>query len=328
MAKCHGGWTALGIVYCTLILVAPLHAQQAAPAQPSPETTLPNGAPAQPQQLAVQPPFVLTPQQQAQLDHLLDEWEKDNSAIKTFKCSFTRWEYDPAFIPNAKQPKTECHGEIKYASPDKGLFHVTEASEAVLDPKTQTWNLQKVEPVEYWTCNGKSIFQVDAKKKQIIEQPIPPAMQGKAITDGPLPFVFGAKADTLRKRYFMRVITPQERSEEEVWLEARPRTQKDSANFSRVELILSKPELQPVAIQIFNPGAGAQNQSRTVIRLENASVNSPWAPIQQLFNDFARPNILGYKHVVEQPQMPPPAAPQGASTEGLEQAGQSKSPPR
>ncbi len=85
---------------------------------------------------------------------------------------------------------------------------MTEAYEAVLDPKTQTWNMQKVDPTEYWTCNGKSIFQVDAKKKQIIEQPIPAELQGKSITDGPLPFVFGAKADTLRKRYFMRIVTP------------------------------------------------------------------------------------------------------------------------
>jgi TIGR03009 family protein len=336
MANRPGWWIALVLMACEFCFVSPLSAQTQhdAPQSRPPEAAaqpggvLPNGQSAQPQHLAVQPPFVLTAHQQQELDQLLDEWERNNSAIKTFKCSFTRWEYDPAFIPNPKQPKTECHGELKYAAPDKGLFHVTDASEAVLDPKTHTWVMQKVDPTEYWTCDGKSIYQVDANKKQIIEQPIPAEMQGKAITDGPLPFVFGAKADVLRKRYFMRVITPQERAKDEVWLDARPRTQKDAANFSRVELILSKPDLQPVAIQIYNPGASEQNQSRTVIKLENASVNSPWAPIQQLFNDFARPSILGYKHVVEQPRVPPPAAPQTPGGNGLEQAGRGKSPPR
>ncbi len=297
MAKRPGWWIAVLFAVCEICFTSSLMAQtDTQSTQPRPPEAavqqggvLPNGARAQPQQLAVQPPFELTQQQQNELDRLLDDWEKQSSAIKQFKCNFTRWEYNPAFIPNPKQPQTECHGELKYSAPDKGLFHVTEAYEAVLDPKSQTWNMQKVDPTEYWTCNGKSIFQVDAKKKQIIEQPIPAELQGKSITDGPLPFVFGAKADTLRKRYYMRIVTPPERSKDEVWLDARPRTQKDAANFSRVELILSKPELQPVAIQIYNPGAGPQNQSRTVIKLENPSVNSPWAPIQQMFNDFARP---------------------------------------
>jgi TIGR03009 family protein len=332
-----GCWIALLFALTVVSFATPLAAQSTPAAQPMPPEAastpnngasngvLANGAPAQPQQISVQPPFVLAPQQQASLDQLLTEWESKSNAIKTFKCSFTRLEYDPAFIADPKQPKTECHGELKYAAPDKGLFHVTAATEFVADPASKSYKAVQVEPTEYWTCNGKSMFQVDAKKKQIIEQPIPPEMQGKSITEGPLPFVFGAKADVLKKRYFMRVITPDERSKDEVWLEALPKSQKDAANFSRVELILSKPDLQPVAIQIYNPGAGPQNQSRTVIKLENPSVNNPWLPIQQLFNDFAQPNMIGYKHVVEQPQVPPPASPQIPTGSAADQASRTKS---
>jgi hypothetical protein len=144
-----------------------------------------------------------------------------------------------------------------------------------------------------------------------------------------LPFVFGAKADTLRRRYFMRLVMPPEGVKDQVWLEARPKMQKDAANFASVRLILSKPDLQPTAIEITNPGADPKNPSRTVIKLENPSINNPWAPIQQLFSDFARPNILGYKHVIEQTQVPPPSSPQTPQgTTPLEQAGRSKSPPR
>jgi hypothetical protein len=40
--------------------------------------------------------------------------------------------------------------------------------------------------------------------------------------------------------------------------------------------------------------------------LEDASINNAWAPLQNLFDDFARPNPLGYKHVLEQNLIPPP----------------------
>ena len=35
-----------------------------------------------------------------------------------------------------------------------------------------------------------------------------PEMQGQSIGDGPLPFLFGAKADTMKSRYWIREITP------------------------------------------------------------------------------------------------------------------------
>src|SRR4029077_6046625 len=97
---------ALLTIFFAPFFVAPLEAQTQPPAtqqaQPSAAQQaqpgkLANGAPAKPQQIAVQPPFVLAPQEQAQLDQLLGEWEKNNSAIKTFRCSFTRREYDPTF---------------------------------------------------------------------------------------------------------------------------------------------------------------------------------------------------------------------------------------
>lgn len=285
---------------------------------------LPNGAPAQPKVIQLQPPFMLSPEEQARLDQLLKEWEDKSSNIKTFKCEFTRLEYDPAFMngdPN--QAKTESRGELKYAAPDKGLFHVTQTWDYVLDTKTGKPNKTEGGPGEYWTCDGKSIFQVDHQQKRIIERPIPPELQGQAITEGPLPFVFGAKAKTLQQRYFMRVITP-ENDKDRVWLEARPRLQKDAANYSKVELILTRAKMLPYAIQIFDPGANAQNQSRTVITFDDPSVNSPWTGIQQMFDDFARPNLFGYKHELEQPQGAPADSPKTADRG----AGKSRTPKR
>ena len=71
-------------------------------------------------------------------------------------------------------------------------------------------------------------------------------MQGKAIVDGPLPFLFGAKADKIKARYWLRVITPSD-AKGEYWLEAWPKSRYDSANFQRVEIILDEKDYLPKA---------------------------------------------------------------------------------
>ena len=149
---------------------------------------------AQPQPLYAAPPFVLSPQEEAELDGLLKAWEKQSQGVKYFYCEFNRLEYNPAFAGgNPNQLTTESQGEIKFAAPDKGLFRVTAISNYVLDPKTRNYVKQKAVPTEWWTCDGKSMFQVDADKKEVLETPLPPQMQGAAIADGPLPFVFAQR---------------------------------------------------------------------------------------------------------------------------------------
>ena len=46
-----------------------------------------------------QPPFTLTPQEEAQVDRVLNLWEERNRDIKTFDCQFKRWIYDVVFRP-------------------------------------------------------------------------------------------------------------------------------------------------------------------------------------------------------------------------------------
>ncbi len=287
-------------------------AQQAAAQQPQMQNAgaggraaLPNGQALQPQNLPLAPPFQLTPQDQVALDNMLAKWEKKNDSIKLFMCSFHRWEYDPAFTNDPKQPKAEADGEVKYAAPDKGLFHDTEAWDWT-QTQQGAWQKTKAEQGMYWTCDGKSTYEVDAKRKIITETPLPPQLQGVAISNGPLPFVFGAKAATMKERYYMRII---EEKENQILLQAFPKWQKDAGNFSRVELILDAKELVPVAIQIFNPGANAQQQSRSVIMFNSPSINNAWDKLGNLFVPFARPNLMGYKLVQQNNLMPPPNNP-------------------
>jgi TIGR03009 family protein len=268
---------------------------------------------AAPQAAAPQPPAprqppALSPQEQAALDQLLAAWEARSAAVKTWSCTFHKWEYNawsPADKNGGRLAFAESTGELKYAAPDKGLFRIKESKQ--WNPQTLRYDVRGGESGEHWVCNGESIFEFRHADRQLKETKLPPEMRGKAISDGPLPFVFGAKADTLKKRYWMRIITPPNATDQ-IWLEALPRFQADAANFSKVELILRSRDLMPFAIQIFKPGGRDQDvyQFDPNTNLIDKGLD--------LFRDFAKPSTpFGYKYILEDvptgPQAAPPAGP-------------------
>ena len=65
-------------------------------------------------------------------------------------------------------------------------------------PAKGDWVKQTDAIGEHWVCDGKSVFEYRHDQKQLVERPIPPQLQGKAIVDGPLPFLFGAEAAKLK----------------------------------------------------------------------------------------------------------------------------------
>jgi TIGR03009 family protein len=219
---------------------------------------LQQNAAAQPQQ-PPPPPFTLTPQEDAQLDRVLTAWEQKSKDIKTFDASFKRWEYDPVLAeydralaskqkgdPNA--PVHVDQGILKYGTPDKGVFQVmwTESPDGKQIP---------IEPerADHWICDGKSVYQYIPGQRKLIEHKLPPEMQGKAIVDGPLPFLFGADAQKLRQRYWIHIVPSPPNIPNVVCLEAFPRYQQDAANFRAATLMLNLPAMTPNALQILQP---------------------------------------------------------------------------
>ena len=283
------------------------------PAQPQPAAsgvrvaTVP--VPPQP----VQPPQ-LSPEQAQALDQLLSAWETRNAAVRTWSCTFHKWEYNawsPADQGGERLAFSESIGELKYAAPDKGLFRVKESKQ--WSPEARRYEIRGGDSGEHWVCNGESIYEFRHSERQLRETKLPPEMRGKAISDGPLPFVFGAKAETLKKRYWMRLITPPD-VRDQIWLEAQPRFQADAANFSKVELILQSRDLMPFAIQIYKPGG----QDRDVYQFDPRT--NLIDKSLDLIRDFAKPMTpFGYKYVLEDLQSQP--APGG-------QAAQPVPPPR
>ncbi len=253
-------------------------------------------------------PPALSPEQQAALDQLLAAWETRNAAVRSWSCTFHKWEYNawsPADAKGERLAFAESNGELKYASPDKGLFRVKDTKQ--WNPETRRYETRGGDTGEHWVCNGESIYEFRHSERQLRETKLPPEMRGKAISDGPLPFVFGAKADTLKKRYWMKLVTPPD-VRDQIWLEALPRYQVDAANFSKVELILQARDLMPFAIQIYKPGG----QDRDVYQFDPRTNLIDKG--LDMIRDFAKPMTpFGYKYVLEDLQATPPAPPAGSA---------------
>jgi TIGR03009 family protein len=251
----------------------------------------------------------LSAEQQAALDRLLAAWEARNAAVTTWSCTFYKWEYNawsPADTSGERLAFSESAGEIKYAAPDKGMYRVKESKQ--WNGETRRYEPRVGEVGEHWVCNGASIYEFRHTERQLRETRLPPEMQGKAISDGPLPFVFGAKADTLRKRYAMRLVTPPGVTDQ-IWLEALPRMQADAANFSKVELILQARDLMPFAMQIFKPGG----QDRDVYQFDPRT--SLIDKGLDMIRDFSKPvTPLGYTFILEDGQGGAPQPPPRQST--------------
>jgi TIGR03009 family protein len=274
------------------------------------------------------------------IDDILQYWETSSDKVKTFECKFRRWDYDGGWVDPAtgkRQPRTYAEGAIKYAQPDKGLYHV-EKLVAVMPPAAPGDKPQQVEQNpdlgEHWVCDGEKIFSFEANKKQVTVSPLPAEMRGKAIADGPLPFLFGAKAQTIKARYWIRGLVAAEgdkSKEGKYWLEAVPKSRQDAQNFKMVRIVLDQEKFLPESLEIFAPNYDPpRNDARqSYVFLDRVARDAPM--LQQmigagLFNAFQRqffePRIpVGWTKVVQSdagnvppPQQagPPPARPQMA----------------
>ncbi len=269
---------------------------------------------AAPQAQAYAPPgFPLDAAHQQWVDQILAFWEQHSAKIQRYQCDFNRWEYDPVFGP-APNPqtgqdvaKTYSTGEIKYESPDKGSFEVKtiQVYKATQADGQPTYVARDDVAKEHWVCNGKSIFEFDYKNKQLKETELPPSMQGRAIVDGPLPFLFGAEAEKIKQRYWIRGVTPPD-VQGQYWLEAIPKTRADAANFLKVLVILDQQQFLPLAMRVFPPNFHERNnRTMTAYQFQNREVNASnitqnlllW---QRAFHDPPTPK--GWQRVVNRHQ--------------------------
>ncbi|MEC9093106.1 MAG: hypothetical protein VX438_10400 [Planctomycetota bacterium] len=245
------------------------------------------------------------------LNQLLNYWETNSNKIKRYQCKFTNWTYNSMQVPitdpssNHVYAQTISVGTVKFAAPDKGLFDSSKVwtfdkqrYAAKQDPFNESPELR-----QKWHCDGTAIYEYLYTRKELVETPIPKEMQGERIVDGPLPFLFGAKADELKNRYWIRVITPKDRGEKgEYWLEAYPKFRQDAANFQKVEIILEKKDFLPAVLTLFSPEHDLQRGriiSKQTIKFDHRKIwENPQAPgLAKFFDDLSnRPGTpFGWK---------------------------------
>ncbi len=164
---------------------------------------------------------------------------------------------------------------------------------------------------------------------------LPPELQGKAIANGPVPFLFGAQAAKLKARYYLQIITPEAKAQTEVWLEAWPRWLADAQNFKYAEMILAKDKnLTPVAVRLHHPNG----THYVVYALDEKSIaiNKSPGPLGPVANVFEAPwwqprAPRGWQTVVEEaPQMPqaPAATPPSGGRAAAPSVGSRPQQPR
>ncbi|MFN0017365.1 MAG: TIGR03009 domain-containing protein [Pirellulaceae bacterium] len=264
--------------------------------------------------------FPLAPNVQQWVDEVLVAWEKTSDEIVTFKCSFKRWEHDPAFGPkDPKIPFTFGEGIIQYAKPDKGMFKVEKLLKYSA-PAKEGDKVQWLDQIgEQWVCDGRSIFEFSIREKRLYQRILPNEMQGKAIADGPLPFLFGAKVATIKARYWIRPLDPPTDRKGEYWLEAVPKFPRDAANFQRVSIILDEKDFLPKALDVYAPNYNSKtnrahteyafDKRETTLKGDKSLLDPQWLFVwKKKFFEPAVPS--GWKKVVEDmneiPQGPVP----------------------
>jgi len=291
-------------------LIAP--GGQTAPGQ-APAGQQPLGQPIGQQSIAPQPPqpppgFQLNQLQQTALDTVLNAWQQNNAGIKTFSCPFQRLEYDPVFGPKAQDGKAaplyQNDGELSYSRPDKGSFQITKTNKWLETPAPGQYVEQPATIGDHWVCDGKSVYQYRPDLKQLVEHPIPPQLQGQAIVDGPLPFLFGAEAAKLKEKYWLKIDQQQNQNPDEYWIIALPKFQAQAADFTEVDVVLDRFQLLPKYMQVWMPN---RSHHVYIFDLANAKRNGLIPLIQSLFE---RPSVpFGWKRVVENPALQQAAAP-------------------
>ncbi len=294
------------------ITPAELSGQQLAQVTPALDQFGPPNAAAAPQG-PVGAPFQLSPVEQQFVDQILQQWENQSATVKTFDCKFERWEYDPVFGPGDETPMIKSKGQLTYSKPDKGSFKIDEIFRYIQKDQSQPgeYVLQEHEVGEHWVCDGKAIYEYKHEKKQLVVQTLPEELRGKSIVDGPLPFLFGAEADKLKARYWIRT---KQSDDATIWLEAYPRGQADAANYHHVEVMLDRKTMMPNAIQVHMPNG----RSRAVYMFQDPKVNGT---LNQLFGAmFSSPRTpLGWTRVVQEaPEETPPGS-QAANPQDLQQ---------
>jgi TIGR03009 family protein len=223
-----------------------------------------------------------------ELEKILKDWELVTSQFKTMAGEFSRFKYDITF-----EVEKRAEGKFTYEAPDKGYYHLwgtkidSDAVSQKLGKDGKTPFELKSDDPDHWVCNGKKVIKIDDKAKKFEEVAIPPENQGQNIIDGPLPFLFGMKAEKAKLRYKLSL---KKSDGKEIWLGVIPRWRDDAANWTKATVIIEAKTFKPRAVKLLDPTG-----SESVHVFRNVVINERKGFFDK---DPFKPNLWGYKAVL------------------------------
>lgn len=241
----------------------------------------------QPQQPQQQPlgPAAVGPARQAEpprqvdprVTAILNLWEKNTAQITRMSGTFSRMTYDDVFGVEKRST-----GQFMYETPDKGridFFAVKLPNGAINEGKQTSRNIDYkivTDDPQRWVCTGTQVLIIDDSAKSVQQVDIPPQYQGQNIVDGPLPFLFGIKAQKALQRYQLDIGA--RHSEQIYHLVAKPLLRQDAQEWSVAEVMLNPQSFLPQAIRTFDP---AGTKETVYVFSGDQKVNPRW-----LFDPF------------------------------------------
>lgn len=204
-----------------------------------------------------------------QLNDFLVRWEEFGKNVKRVSCEVHMREFDSVLQQNSKRPVAHTWGQFRFISPNKLMYHIR--GEFVYSDEKPEGEWKEGQNEWMIVLNSKEFIQYDYKNKKVVVFPVASEEQDMDLTmdNGQFPLFFVAKADSLKDRFYMRIITPANKQKDEVWIEAFPRYARDAQQFRSITVILGLKDLQPTYMRRL----GVNGKSRTDLTFKNVSVN-------------------------------------------------------
>ena len=249
-------------------------------------------------------PFSLNPAEQRELDEFLVRWERYSTNIKRYDVDFNVFEYDPTH-PDAMPNRANrvLFGSFKYIATPMRFLYVIEGEyrDGKYIKREGDKNLHIY--AEKIIIDDKTVSKYDYNAKTVHQINVPPTMIGKGIADSPLPLIFGANADDLKRRFSMKVITDPNGT---LRLYARPLLIEDQSEFKELVILLDK-DLRAQGLQQWD----INDKSYKVFAFPNTpKINDKLGNILGDIATIFKPDVeRGWKKEIHEWNLQPPPAP-------------------
>ncbi len=268
------------------------------------------------------------------LEKLLEDWEVASAKITTLSGEHKRIVRNSVF-----GLEKWAKGEFFYESPDKGRIDLVGlppdgAKSRKKDNQGVPFKVMADEP-SVWICNGKAVLNILDEKKEYEMFDLPEEMRGKNIIHGPLPFLFGMKAEEAKKRFALSFVDeedPKKNNANVVWIKAKPRQVMDRDNFQEATIILDRKRFLPHFVQLIDPSGNVETiyefPEKTLV------VNKRHLVPKMFQNKPFEPKLAGYKRIMptdagaDDPEILPAKREVPAGAPGQTKKADKNSPPK